>query len=129
MGPDPGHTGRLLRQPAVRRLRAGDRAGAPRAGVDIWTPPGIDLKKDLDDLAALTCALDLTVGFANATSNIGAACGAPCWLISTPGAWPRVGTDHYPWYPQMRVFLPPGFQQWDAVMVEVAEALTQFAGS
>ncbi len=98
-------------------------------GVDIWTPPGIDLKKDLDDLAALTCALDLTVGFANATSNIGAACGAPCWLISTPGAWPRVGTDHYPWYPQMRVFLPPGFQQWDAVMVEVAEALAQFAGS
>ena len=29
-------------------------------GVDIWTPPGIDLKDDLDDVAALTCALDLT---------------------------------------------------------------------
>lgn len=94
-------------------------------GVEIWTPPGIDLKQDLDDLAALTCALDLTLGFANATSNIAAACGAPCWLISTPGAWPRVGTDRYPWYPQMRVFLPPGFRQWEAVMDEVAEALAQ----
>jgi tetratricopeptide (TPR) repeat protein len=98
-------------------------------GVDIWTPPGIDLKKDLDDLAALTCALDLTVGFANATSNIAAACGAPCWLISTPGAWPRVGTDHYPWYPQMRVFLPPGFRQWAPVMGEVAQALGEFTAS
>ena len=29
-------------------------------GVDIWTPPGIDLKDDLDDIAALSTALDLT---------------------------------------------------------------------
>ena len=96
-------------------------------GVEIWTPPGIDLKADLDDLAALACALDLTIGFANATSNIAAACGADCWLISAPGAWPRVGTDHYPWYPQMRVFLPPGFGRWEPVMNQVAAALAAFA--
>ena len=75
--------------------------------MDVWTPPGIDLKNDLDDLAALTCALDLVVGQANATTNIAAACGAPTWLISTPGAWPKLGTDRYPWYPQVRVFIPP----------------------
>ena len=50
-------------------------------------------------------------------------------VISTPGAWPRVGTDHYPWYPQMRVFLPPGFRQWAPVMGEVAEALGEFTAS
>jgi tetratricopeptide (TPR) repeat protein len=92
-------------------------------GVDIWTPPGIDLKDDLDDIAALSCALDLTLGFANATSNIAAACGAPTWIISVPGAWSRLGTDHMPWYPQVRVFNPAGLDRWEETMVGVAEAL------
>ena len=94
-------------------------------GVKLWSPPGIDLKQDLDDVAALCCALDLVLGPANATSNIAAACGAPTWLISTPGAWPKLGTDRYPWYPSMRVFTPPGANRWDAVMDEVAAAVGQ----
>jgi tetratricopeptide (TPR) repeat protein len=96
-------------------------------GVQLWRPPGIDLKQDLDDVAALSCALDLVLGPANATSNIAAACGADVWLISTQGAWPKLGTDRYPWYPRMRVFTPPGSQQWDAVMAETAGALAALA--
>jgi Flp pilus assembly protein TadD len=96
-------------------------------GVEIWSPPGIDLRQDLDDIAALSCALDLVVGFANATFNIAAACGTPSFLISVPGAWTRLGTETMPWYPATRVFLPPGFGQWDPVMAEVAEALGTFA--
>ena len=92
-------------------------------GVEIFNPPKIDLKVDLDDVSALCCALDLTLGFANATINLGAACGAPAWMISTPGAWTRLGTDKMPWYPQMRVFLPQDFGQWGPVMDEVAGAL------
>ncbi|WP_309606467.1 tetratricopeptide repeat protein [Phenylobacterium sp.] len=98
-----------------------------RFGVDIWSPPGIDLKQDLDDVAALAGAMDLVVGFSNATLNIAAACGVPAFLISTPGAWPRLGTASYPWYPRTRVFLPPGVGQWDAVMNEVAGALGAYA--
>ena len=94
-----------------------------RLGVEVWSPPGIDLKADLDDVAALCCAMDLIIGPANATSNIAAACGAPVWLISTPGAWPKLGTDRYPWYPSVRVFNPPAFNQWEAVMRDVADAL------
>jgi len=92
-------------------------------GVDIWTPPGIDLKQDLDELAALSCAMDVVLGFANATSNIAAACGANVWLIAIPGAWVQAGTGRYPWYPQARVFNPAAFREWDGVMSEVAEAL------
>lgn len=96
-------------------------------GVGIWAPPGIDLKQDLDDVAALCCAMDLVVGFSNATLNIAGACGAPTFLISTPGAWPRLGQEtFYPWYPKTRVFLPPGFGQWEAVMADVAKALAGF---
>jgi tetratricopeptide (TPR) repeat protein len=96
-------------------------------GVEIWSPPGIDLKQDLDDVAALSCAMDLIVGFSNATLNIAGACGAPTFLISTPGAWPRLGqATSYPWYPRTRVFLPPAFGQWKPVMADVAEALAGF---
>ena len=120
----------VLGVPGVRMVNVqyGDSAdeiaeAKARFGVDLWTPPGIDLKNDLDDLAALTTALDLVIGPANATTNIAAASGADVWLISTPGAWPRLGTDRYPWYPQVRVFLPPAYNQWEPVMAEVAEAL------
>jgi tetratricopeptide (TPR) repeat protein len=98
-------------------------------GVELWTPPGIDVKNDLDDLAALTSALDLVIGPANATTNIAAAAGAATWLISTPGAWPRLGTDRYPWYPQMRVFTPDAYNDWDKTLGGLADALSAEVGA
>ena len=101
--------------------------------VKIWTPPDIDLKQHLDDVAALSCAMDLVIGFSNATFNIAAACGVPAWLISNPGAWPRLGTARYPWYPQVRVYLPEGFGAWDPIMarigVDVAKLSTEWASN
>lgn len=97
-------------------------------GVEIFQPEGVDLKQDLDEVAALCCACDLVVGFSNATFNIAAACGVPSWLISTPGAWPRLGlSDRYAWYPQARLFLPPEFGAWEPVMAQMAEALGAWA--
>ncbi|HKT54437.1 MAG TPA: tetratricopeptide repeat protein [Caulobacteraceae bacterium] len=104
-------------------------AARERLGVTIHQAPGIDLKDDLDEVAALVCALDLVLGPANATTNIAGACGAATWLISTPIAWTRLGTSRYPWYPQSRVFTPSRFGQWDKVMAEVVEALGAFAVS
>jgi len=97
-------------------------------GVNVWTPPGIDLKQQLDDVTALCAAMDLVIGFSNATFNLAAATGAPAWLITSPGAWPRLGTrDQYPWYPQVRVFAPESYADWNPVMAEVGEALGTFA--
>jgi ADP-heptose:LPS heptosyltransferase len=96
-------------------------------GVDIWSPPDIDLRQDLDDLAALSSAMDLVVGFSNATLNIAAACGAPCWLIASRGAWTLLGTERYPWYPQVRAFLQPADGDWAPTMAAVATALATFA--
>ena len=98
---------------------------AREAGLQIWTPPGIDLKDDLDDVAALATALDLVIGPPNATTNIAAACGARTWLISTPGAWPRLGTDRYPWYPTVEAFTPETLNAWGPVMNEIADALAR----
>jgi tetratricopeptide (TPR) repeat protein len=96
-------------------------------GVEIWSPPGIDLKQDLDDVAALCSAMDLVAGFANATLNIAAACGVPTLLVSVPGAWTRLGTLRSPWYPQARVFLPEVLGQWEPVMAQMAHAVGAFA--
>jgi len=94
-------------------------------GVEIWRPPGIDLKHDLDDVAALCRAMDLVIGFSNATFNLAGACGAPVWLLTGPGAWTRLGAENYPWYPQTRCFAPPDYKDWSGVMAEVAEALAR----
>ena len=95
-------------------------------GVEIWNPPGIDLKDDLDDAAAPSCALDLPLGTPNPTTNIAAACGAPVWMIAAPDAWPALGTDRYPWYPSVRLFTAAA-GGWNAVLGEVADALGALA--
>ncbi|GGL22965.1 protein FlbA [Caulobacter rhizosphaerae] len=92
-------------------------------GVDIWRPPGIDLKQDLDDVAALCCAMDLIVGFSNATTNLGGACGAPIWMLTGAASWTRLGAEIWPWYPQTRCFITPDFNDWTPTMQEVGAAL------
>jgi tetratricopeptide (TPR) repeat protein len=92
-------------------------------GIEIWPPPGIDLKDDLDDLAALCLGLDLVIGPPTATTNIAAACGADVWMISTPGAWSLLGSDRHPWYPQVRLFSADRFNQWPELMRDLAGAL------
>lgn len=94
-------------------------------GIDIWQPPGIDLKQDLDDVAALCCAMDLVVGFSNATINLAGACGAPIWLLTGAAVWTRLGTEVYPWYPQARCFATEDFGDWTPVMTRVAQALSE----
>ena len=121
----------VLATPGVRwvNLQYGESAvevaRAAAWGAALWTPPGIDLKQDLDDLTALCLALDLVVGPANATTNLAGAAGAALWLITPPGAWPQLGSDRYPWYPQARVFSPPQLNRWPEAMGEIAAALRQ----
>lgn len=100
-------------------------AQAEAAGLDVWTPPGIDLKQDLDDVAALCSALDLMVAPMTATTNIAAACGVPTWVIAPPDAWPRFGTDGFPCYRSVRLFPTDGFGKWSGVMDRIKQALSE----
>ena len=94
-------------------------------GAPVLRPPNLDLREDLDDLAALCTALDLVVSVPNATAALAAACGAPVWFLSGPAAWPRLGTQGYPWYPCTRSFAAERFGAWGPVMAAVASALRQ----
>ncbi len=102
---------------------AAEMAEARAAGLAFTTPEGIDLKDDLDDLAALTAALDLVVGPANATSNIAAAVGTTIWMLMPPRAWLMLGRDDYPWYPKARTFVAPAFGDWVPALAEMKASL------
>lgn len=123
--------GPILSTPGVRfvNLQYGDAeqdlAEARAKGFDIWTPPGIDLKMDLDDLSALCLALDGVMGPSTATTNLAAAAGARVWLSAGPGSWTRFGSDQYPCYPSARVFHAEHFGQWEPVIQEMADALRE----
>ena len=119
----------LLRTEGVQivNLQYGDTAAeleeAKAMGIDIWTPPGIDLKMDLDDLSALTLAMDCIICPSNATSNIAGAAGAKVWILGPDHAWTSLGTDHFPWYPSTRVFFSKSLIDWSPVMSEIKQAL------
>ena len=101
---------------------------AKAMGLDIWTPPSINLKQDLDDLAALTAALDCVLGPANATSNIAGAIGTEIWIVSPAHAWNSLGTGRLPWYPKSKVFFSNSMTDWTEVMGQVKAAVTERFG-
>lgn len=96
---------------------------ARAAGIDIWTPPGIDLKNDLDDVAALCAALDVVVTPQVATANIAGASGANIFLMLPLLSWTALGTRRFPWYPTARCFFTETFTDWAPVVQAVADAL------
>ena len=99
---------------------ADDLAALRASGAEILEPPGLDLREDLDDLAALTVALDLVVAVANATGAIAGASGAPLALLGPGNSWTDLGTQAYPWYPQARRLRPAAPADWRAPMAEAA---------
>lgn len=121
----------VLENPSLRfvNLQYGDTvedlAAAKTRGLDIWTPPGINLMTDIDDLSALCSALDVVIGPSTATTNVAGAVGARLYNIAGPGWWTGFGSDHAPCYPSARVFRAEGFDQWGEVMQQIAKALDE----
>jgi hypothetical protein len=102
-----------------------EMAEAEAMGIDIWTPPGIDLKRDIDDLAALCMAMDCVLGPANATSNIAGGTGTMVWMNSIRNSWNCMGMDHWPWYPSTRVFFTTSLTDWSQPMADMRDALIE----
>ena len=105
-----------------------DLAAAEAAGAKIWNPP-MNLKDDLDDLAALSNALDLVIGPGIAGTNMAASTGARTWLIHAPDDWHLLATDRYPVYPRVRTFATGGFDGWPRVIAQVRTALDMVVNS
>ena len=101
-----------------------DLAAAEAAGVSIWTPP-IDLKDDLEDVAALSAALDLVIGPGIAGTNLAAAVGGTAWMITAPDDWHFLGSERYPFYPHLRFFRRDSFADWEGAIDRIRAALDE----
>lgn len=101
-----------------------DLGAAEAAGVPIWTPP-INLKDDLEDVAALSAALDVVIGPGIAGTNLAAAVGATTWMITAPDDWHFLGTEKYPFYPHVRYFRRDNFDAWESAIERMRQALNE----
>ncbi len=120
----------LLRSPSIHfvSLQYGDTAseldrllcddGIP---VHSWREP-ID---DLDETAALVCALDLVVSVCTAVIHLSGALGRPVWILVPSSAEWRYGAagEAMPWYPSARLFRQRTAGQWEPVLHDVERAL------
>ncbi|ALJ38074.1 tetratricopeptide repeat protein [Azospirillum brasilense] len=123
----------LLEVPGVRvvNLQYGDCA-AELASIE---PDGIqrvhrwddlDLKNDLEGVAALMAALDLVILPATAAGELAGALGVPVWRLGSRD-WTWMGSGVRPWFPTQRLIAPhPGETSADVVH-RIARILTRMA--
>ena len=106
--------------------RAELEAAREQFGVEIHAWDDIDLMNDLDEAAALTCALDLVISANTSVFSMAGALGKPVWLLNLKNDWAALGTGAMPWFPDTRLFVKGNAQNnWDAVIEDIAEALKQ----
>lgn len=98
-------------------------AAADRFGVEVHGWDDIDLMHDLDDVAALTAALDLVIAPANAVSAMSGALGVPTWQMDLPDDYVTLGLASWTWFPSIKRFTRHHDEPWDECIARVAEAL------
>ncbi|RAK50738.1 tetratricopeptide repeat protein [Phenylobacterium deserti] len=125
----------LLRTPGAQwvNLQYGDcedelDALGGLAGVEIRRPPGLNIKDDIDDLAALCTALDLVVSVQNATGALAGACGASTIFVAGPGSWTQLGQAYMPWYADAVVCATDTFADWTPALTAAAAELRNKLG-
>jgi len=96
-------------------------------GIKIHSIPGLNLRDDIDGVAALSAALDLVLSAPTAAAAAAASVGAEVWFLTAGRTWPQLGTNEYPWYAKTCVYSPEKFGDWAELMPKVAARLADFA--
>jgi hypothetical protein len=86
----------------------------------------MDEVEDFADTAAIIAHLDLVISVDTSVQHLAGAMGVPVWLVNRAVSEWRwlLEREDSPWYPTMRIFRQASFGDWDSVMSNVAEALT-----
>jgi hypothetical protein len=108
-----------------KEVRSGDEV-ALRARPDILRF-GEELT-EFADTAALIDQLDLVISVDTAVAHLAGALGKPVWILLPlvpDWRWLQVRSDS-PWYPSARLFRQTTYGDWEAVIRQVAHALSEF---
>lgn len=130
----------ILQTPGVKfvDLQYGDTAGERKKfeskyGVKIAHIDDLDLKDDLDGMAALTAACDLVVTVSNSTAHVAGALGIPVWILIAAGVgkfwyW-GYNVEKVPWYPTATLIRQDDNQDWGPTLKVVTDRLAAFISS
>ncbi len=89
----------------------------------------MNIKDDIDDLAALCSALQAVVAIQNATSVLAGACGAPVVFVTGPGSWFQLGEEQAPWFADARVCAADSFADWTPALTLAAEEMRRLVAA
>ncbi|KAA0677028.1 tetratricopeptide repeat-containing protein [Azospirillum brasilense] len=92
-------------------------------GVSIHRWDDLDLKDDLDGVAALMTALDLVITPASSVGELAGALGVPVWRFGLQGDWTALGTGARPWFPTMALIPAPPGQPASGALPTIARRL------
>lgn len=101
-----------------------DLARAREAGLHMhYWKAAID---DLDEFAALICALDQVITVCNTTVHYAGALGQPVWVMAPKVPEWRYGlrSERMPWYPSSRVYRQVHAGDWAALLARVRQDLS-----
>jgi Tfp pilus assembly protein PilF len=86
--------------------------------------------EDLDQLAALICALDLVVTVDNTNLHLSGALGRPAWAMLPASAEWRYGCGGatMPWYPSVRLLRQGADWRWQPVIEQLGAELAEYIG-
>lgn len=108
----------------VGRLHEADRCSAMR----FFHPEGIDLRNDLDDLAALMCALDLVLTTFTSVGMMAGGVGTPTWVFQSSEyrrTWEQFGAPFVPFLPSVEIFWRVPGEPWLQTIGEINDAMAE----
>ena len=94
-------------------------------GVTIQQPPNINIREDLDNLAALTSVLDIVVSTASTAGHLAASVGTPVWMLLRRGTPFLFGREDYLFHPTLRPILRDCDEDWSRSIKIIEERLRQ----
>ncbi len=122
----------VLRLPGVRFVnlqydRCDDELEAAREslGVEVIQLPGVDLKNDLDEVAAIIAALDAVVSATTSVAELAGALGLPVYRFDAAIPWTSFDTATVPWHPTVRAYSKVSTEEpWEPTMDRIAADLS-----
>ena len=88
--------------------------------------PSMEDFTDFADTAAAIAQLDLIITIDTSVAHLAGAMGKPTWVLlchNPDWRWQLDG-DATPWYPSLRLFRQPTFDDWDSVFAAVSNSLS-----
>jgi len=102
------------------------RAVERETGTTVHQLPGLDLMDDMDGIIALSAALDMAISTRTTAFCLPAAIGLPVWLLAPENDFLALGTDGYPWFPNVRLYRHRHMEAWSSTIGRMGRDFAAF---